>query len=44
MKDHLAFLASVSTLLQTKGFVEGLLKQPTPEQVLKYLRRLESER
>jgi PTS system nitrogen regulatory IIA component len=42
MKDHLAFLANVSALLQSDGFVDGLKKQSTPDQLLQYIRETEA--
>jgi mannitol/fructose-specific phosphotransferase system IIA component (Ntr-type) len=41
MREHLAFLASVSALLQMKNLKEGLLALTTPQAVLEVIRQAE---
>jgi nitrogen PTS system EIIA component len=41
MKEHLAFLAAVSSLLQTKGIVETLKNAQSPKAVLEIIRHAE---
>jgi len=41
MKEHLAFLASVSALFQTEGLQDSLLKLTSPEAVLDAIRSAE---
>jgi len=40
-QEHLAFLASVSSLFQTKGFLDMLVQLKTPESALAQIRNLE---
>jgi PTS system nitrogen regulatory IIA component len=41
MQEHLAFLAGVSSLFQTKGFLDQIVSLKTSESVLARIRRLE---
>lgn len=41
MREHLAFLASVSALFQVDGLPEALLQQTTPKAVLQKIREAE---
>jgi PTS system nitrogen regulatory IIA component len=41
MRDHLAFLASVSALFQSEGLVDALKQLATPEAVLQKIREVE---
>jgi hypothetical protein len=42
VQAHLAFLAGVSSLFQTKGFLDTIVKLKTPESVLTKIRNLEN--
>jgi len=41
MKEHLAFLASVSALFQSEGLIDSLVQLSTPEAVLERIRQAE---
>lgn len=41
MKEHLAFLASVSALFQSEGLIDALVQLTTPEAVLDRIRQAE---